>query len=311
MPFKAKYADFTTSEPYACNNGQVERSYVNITCPHCKDNIGKILKDRIGSYKSTFCKAHLSQCKHYDLPTDPTSPSTTLVLHDACRAKEQSLTEQLEAMRNENKQAREAQNSKHEAIMAELRGTSQRLGRWEHGFVSIMQQNFPTLVEPVNEESIPLQMLNREENLKLKYQCENDTRDTELKRLRLEVNSLARERDSERQARATMEEKFKSMLGERDGMIPAWKYKDLLQRFDFEKQMRDATRGKYEAACGQLGVQPWRAPKRPKPAWPPGQTGSVVATAEGAAEGAAPPPDSPRPTPPSNPAIGQKRQRFE
>ena len=222
----SKYDNFklsTSVDKPAKLCGEINRSYVGIICPHCKDTFAEILQSNIRSKKATKCKAHLAKCPSYECPscdeddTPAKSVSNALVVHGRCIAerevleqKKSSLEEKLDAMtqqlsasheeaKREREEARQQQEGEREQarhsqdnLTNAINGVKSQLDRWEGGLVSTMECEFK-LVRPITAETIPIQIRSRESQLALQYCKTHAATETDKERMTTEISAKDKE----------------------------------------------------------------------------------------------------------------------
>ena len=84
------YDAFEEGEPFEAHSKQKPhalKTYVLITCPHCKKPFARIIKDLVASNKATKCKAHLAICPSY-VPPAPTQPVQAELAAEVLRLKQ-------------------------------------------------------------------------------------------------------------------------------------------------------------------------------------------------------------------------------
>jgi len=156
------YDDFGEGEPFEALSKQKPhdlKTYVLITCPHCKNPFAQIIKDLVASNKASKCKAHLAVCPEYT----PPAPKETDLAAELRRAREAHEAErEADRLRYEAEKARteaEAQR-RHEELMAQLRDANGQLSSVE-----------------CKLSSVEGQLTDVEGQLSLKRQCLTDVRE--------------------------------------------------------------------------------------------------------------------------------------
>lgn len=249
---RAKYDQFrlSSSEERSDRSSIGKRLYTGITCPHCNDQFAYIPTERIQNNKAGCCKAHLSKCLSYECPPceeDAPKCTTTLVVHDKCIAERETLQREksrvdqmVEDVRLELKQSKDARENDKGRMSQQLnefkeqteRQTAEIIRhadqRWS-SFATVMVDKFPTLREPVNDETIPSQMRVRERSIRLNVESEKRAMLLEIDELKLKNAGLV-------EGQRVLNDKFRSALKERGECVPATQYKRLLDKKDTADQ---------------------------------------------------------------------------
>ena len=143
------YDDFGEGEPFEALSKQKPhdlKTYVLITCPHCKNPFAQIIKDLVASNKASKCKAHLAICPNYTPPA-PKETDLAAELRRAREAREEDRVRfeaqrETERVRYEAEKARtetEAQR-RHDELMAQLRDANGQLSSVEGQLSSVKGQ---------------------------------------------------------------------------------------------------------------------------------------------------------------------------
>jgi hypothetical protein len=185
--------------------------------------------------KAGKCKSHLAKCSAYECPPCNEPPvseiSNTLVVHDKCIEVQQVL--QREKSTLEQKLDNMSQQLKEQSEQAQ-RHTSEIIRhadkRWS-SFSTVMVKTFPTLKEPINERTIPAQMRERELSFLCEKSAEQEGTRLEIKRLKTTNHGLVEDQQ-------TLNEKFRSVIQQRDGRVDVETYKrTLAERDKLKKQV--------------------------------------------------------------------------
>ena len=130
----------------------------------------------------------------------------------------QEITEQRDAMEHKMEQQREDMKQQTADIIRHSDN------RWS-SFANVMVNKFPSLQEPVNDETIPQQMCIRERSIQL-------SSSSELEAVRLENRELRTTNKGLVEAQKTLNEKFRVVLQDRDARVDVTTYQRLLAKYD-------------------------------------------------------------------------------
>ena len=241
MPNPKQYTTFTASEPRVQKRNHfpyTDTNHISLTCPHCVVEFVSIPQDSYASNRTARIKSHLSKCPAYECPPcdeEVLAPSVSaLVVHDKCIEREATLKQEKSSLEQKlDKMSAQLTEQKEDMKKqtAEIIGHSDT--RWS-SFATVMVNKFPTLREPVNDETIPGQMAQREQSLLLK-----DTSERETMRMRIEELEITNKGLVESQTVLT--KKFKDVIDQRDERVDVVQYRRLLDKYDKLKDRLVAT----------------------------------------------------------------------
>jgi hypothetical protein len=132
---------------------------------------------------------------------------------------------------------------------AEIIGHSDK--RWS-SFASVMVNQFPTLREPVNDETIPGQMAQREQSLLLKDTSERETMRMRINELEIKNKGLENTNKGHVESHLVLTKRFNTALAQRDERVDVEQYKRLLEKHDSMKRKFASEKMQLEEHVGRL-----------------------------------------------------------
>ena len=227
------FKDFVESEPRVRKAfyGGGERAYVSLLCPHCKVVCAEIPENRISSHKSKKCREHLTKCPGYGCPPCDKKEASVLVVHEKCIEEREVLEQKLDTMTDQLSQQRKELSEQMQKQADSIIAHADK--RWS-SFATVMVQRFPSLKEPVNDETIPTQMLNRERSLLLRDESERSATKKEIAQLKMINTGLL-------ESQTVLNDKYKALLTEKDKHVPFSQYLRKVDQLEAEiSRLREA-----------------------------------------------------------------------
>lgn len=239
MSSRRKYENFVESEPYeksAKCPPYTPRKYIGVTCPHCTSSFVEIAVDSLKANRSARIRTHLLKCPAYECPPceEGAFPpkSSVLVVHDKCimeretlQEEKSSLEQKLDKMSDQLTEQRQEMTQQRQEMKQHTESIIQHADKRWSSFAHVMVNKFPSLKQPVNDETIPVQMQQHEQTLLLKDRSKRETMRLRIKELELINSGLVDQQ-------GILNDRFKVAIRERNERVEMAQYKRLMGKHD-------------------------------------------------------------------------------
>lgn len=230
-----KYEGFKISDAVERNDrsNRNTRLYHGLVCPHCNDEFAFLPTESLRNNKATCCRSHLLKCPAYECASCEhevsATPCLTFVMHGKCIEERETLQQEKSSLEQKLDRMSQQLTDQRNEMKQQTESIIQHADKRWSSFAMVMVHKFPTLREPVNDETIPAQMQQHTQSLLLKDVSERET-------MRLRIQELERTNRGLLEQQQILNDRFKAAIIERDERVETPQYKRLLGKFNTQAE---------------------------------------------------------------------------